>query len=151
MTWGSIFWVQAAFFIAYVVTSGWTSLSSELFRLVPLICSIFKRLFCGKDSDEFDIPSTPYHSEIPRVAFFGLLGVTYFFLAPLILPFLIIYYCMGYIIYRNQVSSMPISYYLHFCVKNILIWVFTKTSIESLWNCNLEVGSLNGPTRVSEL
>ncbi|XWS30224.1 hypothetical protein CRYUN_Cryun24cG0098700 [Craigia yunnanensis] len=93
---------QASFFIAYVVTSGWTSLSSELFRLIPLLYSFMKRLFAGKDDDDFEIPSIPYHSEIPSVLFFELLGVTYFFLAPLILPFLLVYYCLGYIIYRNQ-------------------------------------------------
>ncbi|KAG2714231.1 hypothetical protein I3843_03G020000 [Carya illinoinensis] len=93
---------QASFFIAYVVTSGWTSLSSELCRLVPLICSFFKRVFSGKYGDEFEVPSIPYHSGIPKILFFGLLGITYFFLAPLILPFLLVYYCMGYIIYRNQ-------------------------------------------------
>lgn len=31
--------VQASFFISYVVTSGWTGLSSEIFRLVPLLFS----------------------------------------------------------------------------------------------------------------
>ncbi|XVE68191.1 hypothetical protein DITRI_Ditri09bG0048800 [Diplodiscus trichospermus] len=95
---------QASFFIAYVVTSGWTSLSSELFRLMPLLYSFMKRLFVGKDDDDddFEVPSIPYHSEITRVLFFELLGVTYFFLAPLILPFVLVYYCMGYIIYRNQ-------------------------------------------------
>ncbi|KAE8021727.1 hypothetical protein FH972_007593 [Carpinus fangiana] len=99
---------QASFFIAYVVTSGWTSLlSSELFRLTPLMKSYFKRVFAGKAGDEFEVPSIPYHSDIPKILFFGLLGVTYFFLAPLILPFLLVYYCMGYIIYRNQVSGMP--------------------------------------------
>ncbi|XP_022741388.1 CSC1-like protein HYP1 [Durio zibethinus] len=94
---------QASFFIAYVVTSGWTSLSSELFRLIPLLYSFMRSLFAGKDGvDDFEIPSIRYHSEIPRVLFFELLGVTYFFLAPLILPFLLVYYCLGYIIYRNQ-------------------------------------------------
>ncbi|KAB2613833.1 phosphate metabolism protein 7-like [Pyrus ussuriensis x Pyrus communis] len=93
---------QASFFIAYVVTSGWTSLlASELFRVSPLIWSIIKRPFSGKD-DEFEVPSIPYHSEIPRVLFFELLGITYFFLAPLILPFLLVYCCLGYIIFRNQ-------------------------------------------------
>ncbi|PON96344.1 Calcium-dependent channel [Trema orientale] len=97
---------QAAFFIAYVVTSGWTSLSSELFRLTPLLCSFIKRLFAGKDDDKFEVPSIHYYSEIPTLLFFGLLGVTYFFLAPLILPFLLVYYCMGYIIYRNQLLNV---------------------------------------------
>ncbi|XVF16675.1 hypothetical protein REPUB_Repub10bG0052700 [Reevesia pubescens] len=100
---GEVVPAQASFFIAYVVTSGWTSLSSELFRLIPLLYGFMQRLFAGKDKDEdFEIPSIHYHSEISRVLFFELLGVTYFFLAPLILPFLLVYYCMGYIIYRNQ-------------------------------------------------
>ncbi|GKV08766.1 hypothetical protein SLEP1_g20357 [Rubroshorea leprosula] len=97
---------QASFFISYVVTSGWTSLSSELFRLIPLVCSFIKGLFGRKDMDDFEVPSVPYHSEIPRILFFGLLGVTYFFLAPLILPFILVYFCMGYIIYRNQLLNV---------------------------------------------
>lgn len=97
---------QASFFIAYVVTSGWTSTSSELFRLMPLISSFMKRLFCGNSGENFEVPSIPYHREIPRVLFFGLLGVTYFFLSPLILPFLLVYYCLGYIIYRNQLCAV---------------------------------------------
>lgn len=59
--------------------------------------------------DELEVPSIPYHRDIPRILFFGLLGITYFFLAPLILPFLLIYLCLAYIIYRNQVSLTPLS------------------------------------------
>lgn len=97
---------QASFFIAYVVTSGWTSISSELFRMFPLICSFISRLCCHNASDDLEVPSIPYHSEIPRVIFSVLLGITYFFLAPLILPFLLVYYCLGYIIYRNQLLNV---------------------------------------------
>ncbi|TKY69635.1 CSC protein [Spatholobus suberectus] len=94
---------QASFFITYVVTQGWTSVCSELFRVIPFIFSWIKRPFTSTD-DEFEVPSTPYHKDVPRVLFFGLLGITYFFLAPLILPFLLAYFCLAYIIYRNQVS-----------------------------------------------
>ncbi|KAK8979603.1 hypothetical protein V6N11_073595 [Hibiscus sabdariffa] len=93
---------QASFFIAYVVTSGWTSTSSELFRMIPLICSLMKKPFGCCSDEEFEVPSIPYHQDIPRILFFGLLGITYFFLAPLILPFLLVYLCLAYIIYRNQ-------------------------------------------------
>uniref|UniRef100_A0A5B6ZUL2 Putative CSC1-like protein HYP1 n=1 Tax=Davidia involucrata TaxID=16924 RepID=A0A5B6ZUL2_DAVIN len=93
---------QASFFIAYVVTTGWTSTSLELFRMIPLICSLITKPFTERTDDEFEVPSLPYHRDIPRVLFFGLLGMTYFFLAPLILPFLLVYFCLGYIIYRNQ-------------------------------------------------
>ncbi|KAK4598633.1 hypothetical protein RGQ29_015908 [Quercus rubra] len=92
---------QASFFIAYVVTSGWTSTSSELFRLIPLIGSLITKP-CKSTDDELVVPTIPFHRDIPRLSFFGLLGITYFFLAPLILPFLLVYFCLAYIIYRNQ-------------------------------------------------
>lgn len=97
---------QATFFIAYVVTSGWTSTSSELFRLSTFVFNFIKRNICRKFDDEFEVPSVTYHSEIPRILLFGLLGTTYFFLAPLILPFLLVYYCLGYLIYRNQLLNV---------------------------------------------
>ncbi|XP_062111373.1 CSC1-like protein At1g69450 [Humulus lupulus] len=93
---------QASFFIAYVVTSGWTSASSELFRVIPLLCSLVTRPFTDSKDDELEVPSIAFHKDIPRILFFGLLGFTYFFLAPLILPFLLVYFCLGYIIFRNQ-------------------------------------------------
>lgn len=107
----SPFCVQASFFIAYVVTSGWTSTSSELFRVIPFICSLVKRPFVKTNpDDELEVPSIPFHQDIPRILFFGLLGITYFFLAPLILPFLLIYLCLAYIIYRNQVFQTSLSH-----------------------------------------
>lgn len=93
---------QASFFIAYVVTSGWTGVSSELFRVIPFICSLIRKPFVTSEDDDIEVPSMPYHKEIPKILFFGLLGITYFFLAPLILPFLLVYLCLGYIIFRNQ-------------------------------------------------
>ncbi|CAH9139281.1 unnamed protein product [Cuscuta epithymum] len=93
---------QATFFIAYVVTSGWTKTASELLRLKPFVSSFFKRSLCNTSSEQFEVPSIPYHSEIPRILLFGVLGVTYFFLAPLMLPFIVIFYCLGYVVYRHQ-------------------------------------------------
>ncbi|XP_011017881.1 PREDICTED: CSC1-like protein At1g69450 isoform X1 [Populus euphratica] len=93
---------QASFFIAYVVTSGWTSTSSELFRIIPLICSLMTKCCAESADDEIEVPSIPYHRDIPRILFFGLLGIAYFFLAPVILPFLLVYFCLAYIIFRNQ-------------------------------------------------
>lgn len=96
---------QASFFITYVVTSGWTSVSSELFRIFPYIVNLITRLFKTPD-DEFELPYMPYHKDIPRVLFFGLLGISYFFLAPLILPFVLAYFCLAYIIYKNQFMNV---------------------------------------------
>ncbi|KAL8471634.1 hypothetical protein ACS0TY_029042 [Phlomoides rotata] len=101
---------QASFFIAYVVTSGWTkTFSTELLRLKRLVWSFLKGGLCccaSESEDELEVPSIPFHREIPRILFFSLLGITYFFLAPLILPFIFIYYCLAYIIYRNQLLNV---------------------------------------------
>ncbi|KAK9675958.1 hypothetical protein RND81_11G044400 [Saponaria officinalis] len=97
---------QASFFIAYVVTSGWTSTSSDLFRIFQFIHSLLQKYCCccsNKDTaDEYKVQYIRYHREIPRILFFGLLGITYFFLAPLILPFLLVYFSLAYIIFKNQ-------------------------------------------------
>ncbi|KAH9626169.1 hypothetical protein KSS87_017693 [Heliosperma pusillum] len=97
---------QASFFIAYVVTLGWTSTSSDLFRILQFIQSLCKKCCCCSDNDgddgEIDVPYMLYHKDIPKILFFGLLGITYFFLAPLILPFLLIYFSLAYIVFKNQ-------------------------------------------------
>ncbi|XP_072951862.1 CSC1-like protein HYP1 [Typha angustifolia] len=96
---------QASFFIAYVVTS-WTSVSSELTQTLSFIGHLLGRHCSSCKGDDFKIPSIPYHSEIPRILLFGLLGFTYFLLAPLILPFILVFFCIGYIIYRNQLFNV---------------------------------------------
>ncbi|KAL6586266.1 hypothetical protein OROMI_001254 [Orobanche minor] len=97
---------KASFFVAYVVTSGWTkTFFSEFFQVKRLMLSILKGSLCCDFDDELEVPSNPYHKEIPRILFFSLLGITYFFLAPLILQFVLIYYGLGYIIYRNQLLN----------------------------------------------
>ncbi|CAL5092725.1 unnamed protein product [Urochloa decumbens] len=93
---------QASFFIAYVVTS-WTSITSELTQTAALFFHLWGKC-CKRDDSK--APSMPYHSEIPRILLFGLIGVTYFIVAPLILPFVLVYFCLGYFIFRNQLFNV---------------------------------------------
>ncbi|KAK9750729.1 hypothetical protein RND81_02G217200 [Saponaria officinalis] len=97
---------QASFFIAYVVTLGWTSTSSDLFRVLQCIGILFQKCSCccsnSNDVDDIEVPYFLYHKEIPKILFFGLLGISYFFLAPLMLPFLLVYFSLAYIIFKNQ-------------------------------------------------
>ncbi|XP_047078405.1 CSC1-like protein RXW8 [Lolium rigidum] len=97
---------QATFLITYVLTSGWASLSSELMQLFALIWNfISKYILRIKEDTEF-VPSFPYHTEVPKVLLFGLLGFTCSVLAPLILPFLLVYFFLGYVVYRNQLLNV---------------------------------------------
>ncbi|TKV92083.1 hypothetical protein SEVIR_9G140400v4 [Setaria viridis] len=93
--------VQATFFTTYVLTSGWASLSSELMQLFGLTWNFIRRYILRMKEEDL-LYSFPYHTEVPKVLLFGLLGFTCSVLAPLILPFLLIYFCLGYVVYRNQ-------------------------------------------------
>lgn len=100
-------WTQATFFITYVLTSGWASLATEIMQLFGLLWNFFRKYvfrIMGEDPD--CIQSFPYHTEVPRVLLFGLLGFTCAILTPLILPFLLVYFLLGYVVYRNQASIM---------------------------------------------
>jgi hypothetical protein len=46
-----------------------------------------------------------YVKLIPKLEFFFLLPFVYWVLAPLYLPFALVYFVIGYIVYRNQVSA----------------------------------------------
>uniref|UniRef100_A0ACD5W9L0 Uncharacterized protein n=1 Tax=Avena sativa TaxID=4498 RepID=A0ACD5W9L0_AVESA len=94
--------LQATFFTTYVLTSGWASLSSELMQLFGLIWNFVRKYILRKKGDSDLIFSFPYHTELPKVLLFGLLGFTCSVLAPLILPFLLIYFFLAYVVYRNQ-------------------------------------------------
>ncbi|XP_068657607.1 CSC1-like protein RXW8 [Aristolochia californica] len=102
---------QATFFTTYVLASGWTSLASEIMQPFALICSLFNRFILRSKDDPNLIPAFPYHTEIPKVLLFGLLGFTCSILAPLILPFLLVYFLLAYIVYRNQILNVYISKY----------------------------------------
>ncbi|KAK3137115.1 hypothetical protein QOZ80_5BG0448130 [Eleusine coracana subsp. coracana] len=97
---------QATFFITYVLTSGWASLSSELMQLFGLIWNFIRKYVLRMREDTEYVPSFPYHTEVPKVMLFGLLGFTCSVLAPLILPFLLIYFFLGFVVYRNQLLNV---------------------------------------------
>jgi len=53
-----------------------------------------------------NVLSLPYYRTLPTVLFFVLLGLVYSIINPLILPFLLIYFILGYVVYRNQVLDV---------------------------------------------
>ncbi|XP_068483464.1 CSC1-like protein RXW8 isoform X4 [Phaseolus vulgaris] len=94
---------QATYFTTYVLSSGWASLAFEIMQLFPLFCNLFQRFILGYNEDTMNGDLTfPYHTEVPRILLFGFLGFTCSILAPLILPFLLFYFVLAYLVYRNQ-------------------------------------------------
>lgn len=108
--------LQASFFMTYVLTSGWASLSCELLQPLPLLCNfLFRYVLRNKDECTYGTWTFPYHTEVPRVFLFGVLGFTCSIMAPLILPILLVYYFLAYLVYRNQVCFLSNLLQLEFC------------------------------------
>lgn len=97
---------QASFFMTYVMTSGWSGLGCELLQPVGLLGNWLFKCVLRKE-EEFCRPVTfSYHTEVSRVLLFGLLGFTFCILAPLILPFLLVYFFFAFLVYRNQIMNV---------------------------------------------
>ncbi|XP_058766094.1 CSC1-like protein RXW8 [Vicia villosa] len=102
---------QTTFFTTYILSSGWASLGFELVQIFPLLENLFQRFLLRVKDVTLDGISFPYHTEVPRVLLFGFLGFTCSILAPLMLPFLLIYFFLAYLVYRNQILNVYITKY----------------------------------------
>ncbi|XP_070048347.1 CSC1-like protein RXW8 isoform X2 [Nicotiana tomentosiformis] len=102
----------ATFFVTYVLTSGWASLSVELIQPFGIICRLFSRFILrNREPSSHGTLTFPYHTEVPRILLFGLFGFAYAILAPLILPFLVVYFSIAYFVYRNQILNVYVTKY----------------------------------------
>ncbi|XP_047256926.1 CSC1-like protein RXW8 isoform X2 [Capsicum annuum] len=102
----------ATFFMTYVLTSGWASLSVELLQPFGLICRLFSWFILrNKDPSCHGTLTFPYHTEVPRILLFGLFGFAYAILSPLILPLLVVYFSIAYLVYRNQILNVYVTKY----------------------------------------
>ncbi|KAL3505030.1 hypothetical protein ACH5RR_034871 [Cinchona calisaya] len=102
----------ATFFMTYILTSGWASLSFELLQPLALLCNFFYRyVLRNKDESSYGTWTFPYHTEIPRVILFAVMGFTCSIMAPLILPFLLVYFFLAYLVYRNQILNVYVTNY----------------------------------------
>ncbi|KAL0439439.1 UNVERIFIED_CONTAM: CSC1-like protein RXW8 [Sesamum latifolium] len=102
----------ATYFMTYVLTSGWASLSCEIIQPFPLLCNLFyKYILRNMDDSSYGAYTFPYHTEVPRVLLFGVLGFTCSTIAPLILPFLLVYFFLAYLVYRNQILNVYVTEY----------------------------------------
>ncbi|GAA0172457.1 hypothetical protein LIER_26281 [Lithospermum erythrorhizon] len=98
---------QDSFFMTYIMTSGWAGLSVELIQPFGLLSNIFYRFILrNKDESTYGTLTFPYHIEVPRVLFFGLLGFVYSVFAPLMLPFVLVYFFLAYLVFRNQILNV---------------------------------------------
>lgn len=102
----SMFTLQSDFFMTYILTDGLSGFSLEILQLGLLIWHLIKtRTFSRGTKNDPHLYGFPYYRVIPIVSLAILIGMVYAVIAPLLLPFLILYFLLGYAVYVNQVSS----------------------------------------------
>ncbi|XP_057453324.1 CSC1-like protein At3g54510 isoform X2 [Lotus japonicus] len=98
---------QADFFVTYILTDGLSGFSFEILQPGLLLWDILMSCTpgCTRERSPY-LYSLPYFRIIPFVSLSVLIGTVYAVVAPLLLPFLIIYFCLGYVVMINQIQDV---------------------------------------------
>ncbi|XP_059651958.1 CSC1-like protein At3g54510 [Cornus florida] len=98
---------QADFFITYILTNGLAGFSLEIIQPGLLIWDTVKSHTWGRRKKKNPyLFSLPYFRVLPFVSLMILIGMVYAVITPLILPFLIGYFLLGYVVFINQVQDV---------------------------------------------
>ncbi|KAJ4956988.1 hypothetical protein NE237_013771 [Protea cynaroides] len=102
--------MKATFFITYIMVDGWAGIAGEILRLVPLIMFHLKNAFLVKteqDREEaMDAGSIGFASSEPRIQLYFLLGFVYAAVTPFLLPFIVIFFGLSYMVFRHQIINV---------------------------------------------
>ncbi|KAL0714394.1 hypothetical protein Bca4012_021373 [Brassica carinata] len=98
---------QGEFFMTYILTDGLSGFSLEILQLGLITFDIIRSCTYGraKENNTY-LFSFPYFRVIPTVSLSIMIGMIYAVVAPLMLPFLVGYFCLGYIVYFNQMEDV---------------------------------------------
>lgn len=90
--------------MTYILTDGLSGFSLEVLQPGLLSWDTLTSCTLGRQRERNPyLYSLPYFRIIPFVSLSILIGLVYAVVAPLLLPFLIVYFCLGYVVYINQV------------------------------------------------
>ncbi|KAG1347115.1 putative CSC1-like protein [Cocos nucifera] len=102
--------MKATFFITYIMVDGWAGIAGEILRLKPLIIYHLKNFFLvktEKDREEaMDPGSVEFGSSEPQIQLYFLLGLVYAVVTPFLLPFIIIFFGLAYVVFRHQIINV---------------------------------------------
>ncbi|XP_019188568.1 PREDICTED: CSC1-like protein At4g02900 [Ipomoea nil] len=102
--------IKATFFISFIMVDGWAAIAAEILRLSPLIMFHIKDAFLvktDKDRQEaMDPGSITFSIAEPRIQLYFLLGLVYAVITPIILPFIIVFFALAYLVFRHQIINV---------------------------------------------
>ncbi|KAK9155607.1 hypothetical protein Sjap_003087 [Stephania japonica] len=102
--------MKATFFITYIMVDGWAGIAGEVLRLKPLIIFHLKNFFLvktEKDREEaMDPGSIGFNTGEPQIQLYFLLGLVYAVVTPILLPFVLVFFGLAYVVFRHQIINV---------------------------------------------
>ncbi|XP_010546606.1 PREDICTED: CSC1-like protein At1g11960 [Tarenaya hassleriana] len=102
--------IKATFFITYIMVDGWAGVAGEILRLKPLIIYHLKNFFLVKTEKDREEAMNPgqidFYSSEPRIQLYFLLGLVYATVTPALLPFIIIFFGLAFLVFRHQIINV---------------------------------------------
>ncbi|XP_021822928.1 CSC1-like protein At3g21620 isoform X1 [Prunus avium] len=102
--------MKATFFITYIMVDGWAGVAGEILRLKPLIIYHLKNFFLVKTEkdreDAMDPGTLGFNTGEPQIQLYFLLGLVYAVVSPILLPFIIVFFGLAYVVYRHQIINV---------------------------------------------
>ncbi|CAM0905340.1 unnamed protein product [Alopecurus aequalis] len=106
---------SATFFLTFVALKFFVGYGLELSRLVPLIIFHLKKKYLCKTEDEVRAAWIPgdlgYNTRVPNDMLIVTIVLCYSVIAPLIIPFGVAYFALGWLIAKNQVLRVYVPSY----------------------------------------
>jgi len=106
---------NATFFISFIALKFFVGSGLELSRLVPLVIyHIKKKYLCKTEADRQEAwapPSLAYATRVPNDMLVITIALCYSVIAPMILPFAILYFSVGWFVLRNQALNVYVPSY----------------------------------------
>ncbi|THU72530.1 hypothetical protein C4D60_Mb04t13120 [Musa balbisiana] len=102
--------MKATFFITYIMVDGWAGIAGEILRLKPLIFYYLKNLFLVKTEKDrekaMDPESINFATSEPQIQLYFLLGLVYAAVTPFLLPFILVFFALAYVVFRHQIINV---------------------------------------------
>ncbi|XP_074583438.1 CSC1-like protein At3g21620 [Curcuma longa] len=102
--------MKATFFITYIMIDGWAGIALEIVRLVPLIIYHLKVAFLVKTEKDKEEAADPgcieFAASEPRIQLYFLLGLAYSTVTPFLLPFILLFFGLAYVVFRHQIINV---------------------------------------------
>ncbi|KAL9230804.1 hypothetical protein vseg_006107 [Gypsophila vaccaria] len=102
--------MKATFFITYIMVDGWAGIASEILRLKPLIIFHLKNMLLVKTERDRDRAMNPgsinFPETLPSLQLYFLLGLVYAVVTPILLPFIIVFFLLAFLVYRHQIINV---------------------------------------------